>query len=63
MNAVYEWKKLLKNICKEKGWEHNKNCKIKYEAQADVKTDTLTFVAKIRPYTQIEDIEIRAVIN
>ena len=36
MKAVYEWEAMLilKDICKEKGWEENKNCKIKYEAKA-----------------------------
>ena len=47
MKAVYEWKAMLKDICKEKGWEEDKNCKIKYEANADIETDTLTFTAKI----------------
>lgn len=32
MKAVYEWEAMLKAICKEKGWEENKNCKISYEA-------------------------------
>ena len=50
MKAVYEWEAMLKDICKEKGWEENKNCKIKYEAKADVETDALTFIAKIYPY-------------
>ena len=54
---------ILKDICKEKGWEENKNCKIKYEAKADIETDTLTFIAKICPYNQIEEIEIKAVID
>ena len=40
-----------------------KNCKISYEARADIETDTLTFVAKIRPYAQIDEIEIKAVIE
>lgn len=63
MKAVYEWKAMLKDICKEKGWEENKNCKISYEARADVGADKLTFVAKIYPYNQIEVIEIKAVIK
>ena len=63
MKAVYEWKDMLKAICKEKGWEENKNCRIKYEAQADVEVDTLTFVAKVYPYDQIEEIEIKAVLE
>ena len=63
MKAVYKWEAMLKDICKEKGWEEDKNCKIKYEAIADIETDTLTFVAKIRPYAQIEEIEIKAVIE
>lgn len=63
MKAVYEWKAMLKDICKEKGWEEDKNCKIKYEAKADIETDTLTFIAKIYPYNQIEVIEINAVIK
>lgn len=63
MKAVYEWKAMLKDICKEKGWEEDKNCKIKYEAKADIETDTLTFIAKIYPYNQIEVIEIKAVIK
>ena len=63
MKAVYGWEAMLKDICKEKGWEEDKNCKIKYEAKADIETDTLTFVAKIRPYAQIDEIEIKAVIE
>ena len=63
MKAVYDWEAMLKDICKEKGWEENRNCKIKYEAIADIETDTLTFVAKIRPYAQIDEIEIKAVIE
>ena len=65
MKAVYEWEAMLilKDICKEKGWEENKNCKIKYEAKADIETDTLTFMAKIYPYNQIDVIEIKAVIE
>ena len=63
MKAMYEWEAMLKDICKEKGWEEDRNCKIKYEARADIETDTLTFVAKIRPYAQIDEIEIRAVIE
>ena len=63
MKAVYEWEAMLKDICKEKGWEENKNCKIKYEAKANVETDTVTFMAKIYPYNQIEEIEIKAVIE
>lgn len=63
MKAVYEWKTMLKDICKEKGWEENKNCTIKYEARADAEADKLTFVAKIRPYAQIDEIEIKAVIK
>ena len=63
MKAVYEWKAMLKDICKEKGWEENKNCKIKYEAKADVKTDVLTVIAKIYPYNQIDVIEIKAVVK
>lgn len=63
MKAVYEWEAMLKDICKEKGWEEGKNCKIKYEAKADIETDTLTFIAKIYPYNQIEVIEIKAVIK
>ena len=54
---------MLKDICKEKGWEEGKNCKISYEARADVEADKLTFVAKIRPYAQIDEIEIKAVIE
>lgn len=63
MKAVYEWKAMLKDICKEKGWEEDKNCKISYEANADAEADKLTFVAKIYPYNQIEEIEIKAVIE
>ena len=63
MKAVYEWEAMLKAICKEKGWEEGKNCNIRYEARADVGADKLTFVAKIRPYTQIDEIEIKAVIE
>mgnify|MGYP006326094723 CR=1 FL=1 len=63
MKAVYEWEAMLKAICKEKGWEENKNCKISYEARADIETDTLTFVAKIRQYAQIDEVEIKAVIE
>lgn len=63
MKAVYEREAMLKAICKEKGWEENKNCKIKYEAKADIETDTLTFMAKIYPYNQIDVIEIKAVIE
>ena len=63
MKAVYDWEAMLKDICKEKGWEENKNCKIKYEARADIETDTLTFMAKIYPYNQIDEIEIKAVIK
>ena len=63
MKAVYEWEAMLKAICKEKGWEENKNCKIKYEAKADVETDVLTFIAKIYPYNQIDVIEIKAVVK
>lgn len=63
MKAMYEWEAMLKAICKEKGWEENKNCKIKYEAKADIETDTLTFMAKIYPYNQIDVIEIKAVIE
>ena len=63
MKAVYEWKAMLKDICKEKGWEENKNCKIKYEAKADVETDVLTCIAKIYPYNQIDVIEIKAVVK
>ena len=63
MKAVYEWEAMLKDICKEKGWEENKNCKIKYEAKADVETDALTFIAKIYPYNQIDVIEIKAVVK
>ena len=64
MKAVYEWEAMLilKDICKEKGWEENKNCKIKYEAKADIETDTLTFTAKVYPYNQIDLIEINGVI-
>lgn len=54
---------MLKDICKEKGWEENKNCKIKYEAKSDVETDTITFIAKVYPYNQIEEIEIKTVIE
>ena len=54
---------ILKDICKEKGWEENKNCKIKYEAKADAETDALIFIAKIYPYNQIDAIEIKAVIK
>ena len=63
MKAVYEWKEMLKNICKEKGWEENKNCQIKYEAKDDIETDTITLIAKIRPYNQIEEIEIKTVVE
>ena len=63
MKAVYKWEAMLKDICKEKGREENKNCKIKYEAKADIETDTLTFIATICPYNQIEKIEIKAVIE
>ena len=63
MKAVYEWEAMLKDICKEKGWEENKNCKIKYEAKADVETDALIFIAKIYPYNQIDAIEIKAVVK
>ena len=54
---------ILKDICKEKGWEENKNCKIKYDAKADIEKDTVTFMAKIYPYNQIDVIEIKAVIE
>lgn len=63
MKAVYDWEAMLKAICKEKGWEEGRNCKIKYEAKADIETDTLTFMAKIYPYNQIDVIEIKAVIE
>lgn len=63
MKAVYDCEAMLKDICKEKGWEDDKNCKIKYEAKADIETDTLTFMAKIYPYNQIDVIEIKAVIE
>ena len=63
MKAVYDWEAMLKGICKEKGYEENKNCKIKYEAKADIETDTLTFIAKICPYNQIDVIEIKEVIE
>lgn len=63
MKAVYDWEAMLKDICKEKGWEENKNCKISYEARANIETDTLTFVAKIRQYAQIDELEIKAVIE
>lgn len=63
MKAVYDWEAMLKDICKEKGWEEGRNCKIKYEARADIETDTLTFMAKIYPYNQIDVIEIKAVIE
>ena len=63
MKAVYEWKAMLNAICKEKGCEEDKNCKISYEARADAEADKLTFVAKIRPYAQIEEIEIKGVIE
>ena len=63
MKAVYEWEAMLKDICKEKGLEENKNCKIKYEAKADVETDALIFIAKIYPYNQIDAIEIKAVVK
>ena len=63
MKAVYEWEAMLKDICKEKGWEEDKNCKIKYEAKADVETDALIFIAKIYPYNQIDAIEIKAVVK
>ena len=63
MRAVYEWEAMLKDICKERGWEENKNCKISCEARADVEADKLTFVAKIRPYAQIDEIEIKVVIE
>ena len=54
---------MLKGICKEKGWEEDKNCKISYEANADIDTDTLTFIAKIYPYNQIDVMEIKEVIE
>ena len=65
MKALYEWEAMLilKDICKEKGCEENKNCKIKYEAKADVETDVLTCIAKIYPYNQIDVIEIKAVVK
>ena len=63
MKAVYDWEAMLKDICKEKGWEEGKNCNIRYEARADVGVDKLTFVTKIRPYAQIDEIEIKAVIE
>lgn len=63
MKAMYEWEAMLKAICKEKGWEEGRNCKIKYEAKADVETDALIFIAKIYPYNQIDAIEIKAVIE
>ena len=63
MKAVYEWEAMLKDICKEKGQEEDKNCKISYEAMADVEADKLTFVAKIRLYAQIDEMEIKAVIE
>ena len=63
MKAVYDWEAMLKDICKEKGWEENKNCKIKYEAKADIETDTLTFIANVYPYDQIDVIEIKAVVE
>ena len=63
MKAVYDWEAILKGICKEKGWEEDKNCKISYEAGADVEADKLMFVAKICPYAQIDEIEIKAVIK
>ena len=54
---------ILKDKKKKKGWEENKNCKIKYEAKADVETDALIFIAKIYPYNQIDAIEIKAVVK
>ena len=63
MKAVYDWEAMLKDICKEKGWEEDKNCKISYEARADVETDALIFIAKIYPYNQIDAIEIKAVVK
>lgn len=63
MKAVYDWEAMLKDICKEKGWEEDKNCKISYEARADIETATLTYIAKIYPYSQIDEIEIKAVIE
>ena len=63
MKAVYEWEAMLQDICKEKGWEEGKNCKISCEARADAEADKLTFVAKIHPYAQIDEIEIKAVIE
>ena len=63
MKAVYDWEAMLKGICKEKGWEENKNCKIKYEAKANVETDALILIAKIYPYNQIDAIEIKAVVK
>ena len=63
MKAVYDWEVMLKDICKEKGWEEDKNCKISYEANADIDTDTLTFIAKIYPYNQIDVMEIKEVIE
>ena len=63
MKAVYDWEAMLKDICKEKGWEEDKNCKISYEARADIETATLTYIAKIYLYSQIDEIEIKAVIE
>ena len=63
MTAVYDWEAMLKDICNEKAWEEHKNCKIKYEAKADIETDTLTFIAKICPYNQIKEIEVKMVIE
>ena len=63
MKAVYDWEAMLKDICKEKGWEEGRNCNIRYEAGGDVGADKLTFVAKIHSYAQIDEIEIKAVIE
>lgn len=39
MKAVYDWEAMLKDICKENGWEENKNCKISYETTADAEAN------------------------
>ena len=33
------------------------------EAKADIETDTLTFIAKVCPYNQIKEIEVKVVIE
>lgn len=29
MKTGYDWEAMLKDICKEKGWEEGKNCNIR----------------------------------